>query len=130
MQKLDHLGSVAVTFIMIKKGQEELNQFTLTRSEYADSLGISPNCVRMRQRHGKLDGEYRFDGSKYLFKSPTRPRESYDNDHVNSIKLTTPKAKKINRGNHFEADYPNDAFRLHNERRKEQAKKLELELLQ
>tara|TARA_R100001369_G_scaffold8001_2_gene19468 strand:- start:373 stop:840 length:468 start_codon:yes stop_codon:yes gene_type:complete len=35
--------------------------------------------------------------------------------------LTTPKAKKINRGNHFEADYPNDAFRLHNEMKKEQA---------
>ena len=37
----------------INKGQQEIDQFTLTRSEYADSLGISPNCVRMRMRHGK-----------------------------------------------------------------------------
>jgi len=35
--------------------------------------------------------------------------------------LTTKKIKKINRGNHFKADYPNDAFRLYNERKKEQA---------
>jgi len=114
VQKLDHLGSVAVTFIMIKKGQEELNQFTLTRSEYADSLGISPNCVRMRQRHGKLDGEYRFDGYKFLFKSAKGPGDLHVNDHPKNIKLTTSK-KKYNRGNHFKADYPNEAFRLQNE---------------
>jgi len=33
--------------------------------------------------------------------------------------LTTP--KKVKRGNHFKADYPNEAFRLYNERKKEQA---------
>ena len=119
----DHPLSVAEVIMTILKGQEELDQFTLTRSEYANKIEKSPNAVRMMMRHGKLSGEYRFDGSKYLFKSPTRPRESYDNDHVNSIKLTTQTAqpKKVNRGNHFKADYPNDAFRLHNERRKEQA---------
>ena len=117
----DHSLSVAKVIMKILKGQEELDQFTLTRGEYANKIEKSPNAVRMMMRHGKLSGEYRFDGSKYLFKSPTRPRVSYDNDHSNSIRLTTPKAKKINRGNHFEADYPNDAFRLHNEMKKEQA---------
>ena len=33
--------------------------------------------------------------------------------------MTTP--KKVNRGNHFKANYPNDAFRLHNQYKKEQA---------
>ena len=33
--------------------------------------------------------------------------------------MTTP--KKVNRGNHFKADYPNEAFRLHNQYKKEQA---------
>ena len=55
------------------KGQQELDQFTLTRSEYAKELGITPNAVRMRMRHGRLSGEYRFDGSKYLFRAQSRP---------------------------------------------------------
>ena len=99
------------------KGQQELDQFTLTRSEYAKELGITPNAVRMRMRHGSLSGEYRFDGSKYLFRAQNRPRANYDYDRPD---LTAPK-KKYNRGNHFKADYPNDAFRLHNEHKKEQA---------
>ena len=114
VQKSDHYGSGAVTLIMIKKGQQELDQFSLTRSEYADSLGISPNCVRMRMRHGKLDGEYRFDGNKFLFRPAKRPGDLHVNDHSKNIKLTTHK-KKYNRGNHFKADYPNDKFRQHNE---------------
>jgi hypothetical protein len=73
----------------------------------------------MMMRHGKLSGEYRFDGSKYIFKSPERPRGSYDNDHPTITKMTTP--KKVNRGNHFKADYPNEAFKLHNQYKKEQA---------
>ncbi len=114
VQKLDPYGSAEVTLIMIKKGQEELDQFTLTRKEYAESVGVSPNTVRMRMRHGKLSGEYRFDGNKFLFKPAKRPRDLHVNDHPKNIKLTTPK-KKINRGNHFKASYPNNAFKLHNE---------------
>ena len=114
MKLLDHPVSVAEVIMTIKKGQQEIDQFTLTRSEYADSLGISPNCVRMRMRHGKLDGQYRFDGNKFLFKPQDRPRDYIVNDHSKNIKLTTPK-KKYNRGNHFKADYPNDKFRQYNE---------------
>ena len=96
---------------MVKKGLEELEQFHLTRGEYAKRLGITPNAVRMRMRHGNLSGEFRFDGNKYLFKTPKRPRDNIAQDHSG---LTTHK-KKYNRGNHFKADYPCDAFKLHNE---------------
>ena len=115
----DHPNSVAKVIMNDKKGKEELDQYTLTRSEYANKIGKSPNAVRMMMRQGKLSGEYRFDGSKYIFRSSKRPRENYDNDHPVKVKLTTP--KKVNRGNHFKADYPNEAFRLHNQYKKEQA---------
>ena len=117
----NHPVSVAKVIMTIKKGKEELDQYTLNRKEYAKEIGKTPNAVRMMMRHGKLSGEYRFDGSKYIFKSPERPRESYDNDHPTITNLTTKKSKKINRGNHFKADYPNEAFRLYNEKKKEQA---------
>ena len=96
---------------MIKKGLEELEQFHLTRGDYAKRLGITPNAVRMRMRHGNLSGEFRFNGNKYLFKAPKRPRDIIVKDHLD---LTTSK-KNYNRGNHFKADYPNAAFKLHNE---------------
>tara|TARA_R110002012_G_scaffold26117_1_gene85441 strand:+ start:4440 stop:5204 length:765 start_codon:yes stop_codon:yes gene_type:complete len=96
---------------MVKKGLAELEQFTLTRGAYAKRLGITPNAVRMRMRHGNLSGQFRFDGNKYLFKEPKRPRDYIVKDHST---LTTQK-RKYNRGNHFKADYPNDAFKLHNE---------------
>jgi len=119
VQNGDHPNSVAKVIMDDKKGKEELDQYSLTRSEYANKIGKSPNAVRMMMRHGKLSGEYRFNGSKYIFKSPERPRGSYDNDHPTITKMTTP--KKVNRGNHFKADYPNEAFKLHNQYKKEQA---------
>ena len=112
--KLDHHGSVAATLNMKKFDHTELDDYVLTRKEYAESVGISPNAVRMRQRHGKLDGQYRYDGNKFLFKVPDRPRDYIVNDHSKNIKLTTPK-KKYNRGNHFKADYPNESFKNYNE---------------
>ena len=102
---------------MKKTGLEELEQFTMTRGEYAKELGITPNAVRMRMRTGKLSGEYRFDGNKYLFRTPETPRDNI----VNTTGINTTPKKRYNRGNHFKADYPNDAFRLHNEHKKEQA---------
>ena len=51
-------------------------------SEYAKELGITPNAVRMRMRHGKLSGEFRFDGSKYIFRVVQR-------DRVKTMKRTT-----------------------------------------
>ena len=88
--------------------------YVLTRSEYAKRLGITPNAVRMKMRRGLLSGEYRFDGGKYIFKEPERPGDYIENDPLENSKMTTPK-KKYNRGNHFQASYPNEAFRLRNE---------------
>ncbi len=99
---------------MKKFDYTELDLFVLTRKEYAETLGITTNAVRMKQRHGKLDGEFRFDGNKFLFKLPERPGVNIENDHSKNIKATTPK-KKYKRGNHFKASYPNEAFKLHNE---------------
>jgi len=61
VQKHDHVYSVAKVTMKILKGQEELDQFTLTRSEYANEIGKTPNAVRMMMRHGKLSGQYRYD---------------------------------------------------------------------
>ena len=90
---------------------KKTNPFDLSRKEYAELLGITPNAVRMRLRHGKLEGEYIFENGKYLFRAPEAVRAN--------IALTTGQKttlKKIyRRGNHHKAHYPNEAFRKHNE---------------
>ena len=55
------------------KGQEELDQFKLTKREVADFLGISTNAVRMSMRGNNCHNlEYRFNGKQFLFKIPRR----------------------------------------------------------
>ena len=88
-----------------------LNPFDLNRTEYAELLGITPNAVRMRMRHGRLEGQYKFENGKYFFKAPERVRE---NQGVPGGQMTTLK-KIYRRGNHYKANYPNEAFRKHNE---------------
>ena len=44
--------------------RKNLNPFDLNRTEYAELLGITPNAVRMRLRHGKLEGEYILENGK------------------------------------------------------------------
>lgn len=129
--KHDHPFKVRGLLCMTKTGLEELEQFKLTRSEYAKRIGKTPNAVRMMMRHGKLTGQFRFDGKKFLFKEPKRPRENYDDHPTQKQGLTTPKLKKTyNRGNHFnavkEGKYPNDAFKLYNENKKRMAQLNEL----
>ena len=109
------------------KGQEELDQYKLTRKEVADFLGIKPNAVRMSQRGNNCHKlEYRFDGTKYLFKVPRRdPVITRNRDHLvqhNRTPKSTPetpgKHKKIyNRGAtaRGEDNYSSDALRMHNE---------------
>ena len=92
--------------------EDKLNPFDLNRTEYASLLGISPNAVRMRMRHGKLEGEYIFKNGKYFFRAPKRARDYLGLDHP---RMTTQTKRKIRRGNHYKANYPNEAFRLHNE---------------
>ena len=110
------------------KGQEELDQYKLTKREVADFLGISTNAVRMAQRGNNCHNlEYRFDGTKYLFKIPRRdPVRSRLPDHPSDHPGTprsTPRAtsgvhKKIyNRGADArgEDNYTSNALRMHND---------------
>jgi len=90
---------------------KKTNPFDLSRKEYAELLGITPNAVRMRMRHGKLEGEYIFENGKYFFRAPESMRANIVLNHVQKTIL-----KKIyRRGNHHKANYPNEAFRKHNE---------------
>jgi|TARA_B100001964_G_scaffold88533_1_gene99547 hypothetical protein len=110
------------------KGQEELDQYKLTRKEVADFLGITTNAVRMSQRGNNCHNlEYRFDGTKFLFKVPRRhPVTSmirdHPSDHPRPPKSThgaTPELhKKIyNRGatHRGEDNYTSNALRMYNE---------------
>ena len=90
---------------------KNINPFDLNRTEYAELLGVSSNCIRMRLRHGKLEGEYIFENGKYLFRAPSRERV---NIGTTTGQKTTLK-KIYRRGNHYKANYPNDAFRKYNE---------------
>ena len=110
------------------KGQEELDQYKLTRREVADYLGITTNAVRMAQRGKNCHNlEYLFDGKKFLFKVPRRHRvitriPDHPLDHPGTPRSTpgsTPgKHKKTyNRGAtaRGEANYTSMALQMHNE---------------
>jgi len=106
------------------KGQEELDQYKLTRREVADYLGITTNAVRMAQRGKNCHNlEYLFDGKKFLFKVPRRdPVQSRNLDHPGTLKSTprsTPGTHKkvYNRGAtaRGEANYSSMALQMHNE---------------
>ena len=92
---------------------EKINPFDLNQTEYAELLGISPNAVRMRRRRGLLEGQYKFENGKYIFKAPERVRvnQGFDQGYLTPLK----KKKRVRRGNHYNANYPNEAFRKHNE---------------
>ena len=106
------------------KGQEELDQYKLTRKEVADFLGITTNAVRMAQRGKNCHNlEYRFDGKRFLFKVPRRDpvitrSADHPSDHPRTPKSTLGTHKKIyNRGAtaRGEDNYSSDALRMHNE---------------
>jgi len=88
-------------------------EYKLTRSEFAKRIGKTREAVRSAMRRGKYADFYRFDGSQYLFKLPDRPRGNKDLDHG---QRALPK-RQINRGNHYNANYPNEAFRLYNQKK-------------
>ena len=92
-------------------------EYTLTRGEFAKSIGKSREAVRSAMRRGHYSDCYRFDGSQYLFKPPTSARVSKGTKHPrNPGQMAIPK-RQINRGNHYNASYPNEAFRLHNQKK-------------
>ena len=110
-KKFDHLLQRNIKIVSLNMTKKNLNPFDLNRTEYAELLGISPNAVRMRLRHGKLEGEYIFENGKYIFRAPSRDRANHGST---GGQMTTLK-KIYKRGNHFKANYPNEAFRKHNE---------------
>ena len=79
---------------------EKINPFDLNQTEYAELLGISPNAVRMRRRRGLLEGQYKFENGKYIFKAPERVRvnQGFDQGYLTTLK----KKKRIRRGKHNE----------------------------
>ncbi len=110
-KKADHPLQRNTIFVTLNMTNKTLNPFDLNRTEYAELLGISPNAVRMRMRQGKLEGEYIFENGRYNFRAPQRGRANHG---LTTGQKTTLK-KIYNRGNHFKANYPNEAFRKHNE---------------
>ena len=103
------------------KDQQYLEQFVLTRSEMAESLGISTNALKCRMRKGNTEGlDFRHDGKKFLFKrlrgnqvgqTPViRPKGRWHEG--NKKKKNEPRRGVTHIG---EAKYPNEAFRKHNE---------------
>ena len=107
----------------VLKGQAELDQYCLTKKQIAKELGISTNAVRCRMRSGNKDNlQYRFDGSKYLFKRPgvsrvNRPPSVRPPGRWNETNRKKKDWSKINRGatHRGEAKYTNDAFKYANE---------------
>ena len=117
------------------KGQKELDEYIFTRKDVAKLLGISPNAVRHRMRRGATTLEYRFDGSKFLFKRPgdnelrghplatPKSHEKALRDHDRSVqKRLFP--KRYNRGSTHEehggkpskgGTYTQPSFKYHNE---------------
>lgn len=83
--------------------------YTMSRSEFAISIGKSRDAVKIGMRRGKYKDDYIYNGIQYLFK----PREAVR--VFQGMSPVTKVIKKPNRGNHFKGKYPNDSFRKHNE---------------
>ena len=86
-------------------------KFYLTRGEYAKRINKSKGSVIQSMRRGGLEGEYIFTNNQYFFRLPRAKRENKVSVYGTGYK----QKKKYNRGNHFNARYPNAKFKLHNE---------------
>ena len=70
--------------------------YTLTRLEFAKSIGKSKNAVKLAMMRGKYKDLYIFKNKKYFFKSREAVRENHGLEPIS----TNPVKRKINRGNH------------------------------
>jgi hypothetical protein len=70
--------------------------YTLTRLEFAKSIGKSKNAVKLAMMRGKYKDLYIFKNGKYFFKSREAVRENYGPETL----TVNPLKRKINRGNH------------------------------
>ena len=90
------------------------NEYTLTRSAFAKSIGKTIGSVKQAMRRGNYKDQYVVRNGQYFFRPGEGLRENQD--HNPDTPVTT--KRKINRGNHEKAKYPNEAFRAHNELKK------------
>lgn len=101
-----HMTKIKLTV----NSNEDLKDYTMTRPEFAKMIGKSIGAVKQDMRRGKYKDLYCCINGKYFFKGEKRMRDIKVNVPLSNVPL-----KKINRGNHFKANYPNDAFKKHNE---------------
>jgi len=90
------------------------NKYTLTRSAFAKTIGKTIGSVKQAMRRGNYKDQYVVRNGQYFFRPQEALRENQD--HNPDTPVVT--KKKINRGNHEKAKYPNEAFRAHNELKK------------
>lgn len=95
------------------------DEYKFTRPEFAKLLGISTNALRMRMRNGHYGDLYVRRNGKFFFKRP-RPNKMDKTMQLDQVRDSRaippgPLTKKRNRGNHFEANYPNQKFKQSNE---------------
>jgi len=92
--------------------------YTITRSEFAKSIGKRRDSVKKDMQRGKYKDLYIFKNKKYFFKSKEAMRENIE---LSPIQVS-PVKHKVNRGNHEIAvkkgNYPNTAFEQHNHMKK------------
>jgi len=92
--------------------------YTLTRGQFAKSIGKSIGSVKIAMRRGGYKDDYIYVNGRYLF----RPRECTRENHVNVPSTIVP--PKVNRGNHSKGNYQNikgnngEAFKEHNKMKK------------
>ena len=90
------------------------SDYTLTRSTFAKSIGKSIGSVKQAMRRGNYRDQYVVRNGQYFF----RPVEGLRENQGQNLGTPVPTKRKINRGNHEKAHYPNEAFRQHNEIKK------------
>ena len=87
-------------------------ELSLTRSQFAETQGITRENLKQRMRRGLYKNDYIFENGQYYFKSEEGVRE---NKGLYPGRIVPRKIKrKIRRGAHYEGKYPNKAFELHN----------------
>ena len=77
------------------------NPFNLTRSEFANKLGISTDNLKKKMKRGHYQSSYIKRDGKYYFGVQEAVRPNQD------LSLGTNVPRKRKRGNHFKGKYPN-----------------------
>ena len=90
------------------------NEYTITRSVFAKSIGKTIGSVKQAMRRGNYKDQYVVRNGQYFFRPEEKPRVNHGLTPGTQVSIK----RKINRGNHEKAKYPNEAFRQHNELKK------------